>query len=276
VLEQTLYNRVLSGISLGGDEYFYTNPLASDGVFGFNQGHPSRQPWFEVSCCPTSLCRFLPTVPGHFYAVRDDSFYVNLFAAGSAAVSVSGVIFHLEQATRYPWEGTVTLAVDPETPTRARLHLRIPGWAGGRILGGSLYSADRPEEAPRLILNGEATEIRMEIGYAVIDRIWRRGDRVELHLPMPVLKVRCDPRVTANRGRAALQRGPVVYCVEGHDVEGPLESIRVGDPDRIVPTWTPELLGGVVLLRGSGYAAIPYAVWANRGAGPMAVWLREG
>ncbi len=276
VLEQTLYNRVLSGVSLGGDEYFYANPLASDGVFGFNQGHPARQPWFEVSCCPTSLCRFLPTVPGCFYAVRDDSLFVNLFAAGSADVSVSGVAFHLEQATRYPWDGAVTLTVDPESPTRARLHLRIPGWADGHILGGSLYAPEQsPAARPRLLLNGEDAALGVENGYAIIAREWRQGDRIELHLPMPVLRVRCDPRVVENRDRVALQRGPVVYCVEGRDAEVPLETIRVGEPDRIAPSWAPDLLGGIVVLRGSGYTAIPYAVWANRGAGPMAVWLND-
>jgi DUF1680 family protein len=276
VLEQTLYNRVLSGVSLGGDEFFYANPLASDGVFGFNQGHPNRQPWFEVSCCPTSLCRFLPTVPGYFYAVRGSSLYMNLFAAGSADVSVSGVGFHLEQATRYPWDGAVALTVDPESPTRARLHVRIPGWTSGHILGSSLYAVERrPEGSPRLVLNGEDVALGVEMGYAVIDRVWRQGDRVELYLPMPVLRVQCDPRVVENRGRVALQRGPVVYCIEDRDVEGRLESIRAGEPGRIVSFWAPELLGGIVALRGPGYSAIPYAVWANRGAGPMAVWLND-
>ncbi len=276
VLEQTLYNGVLSGVSLGGDEYFYTNPLASDGIFGFNQGCPARQPWFEVSCCPTSLCRFLPTVPGYFYSVRADSLYVNLYAAGSADVSIAGTAFRLEQATRYPWDGTVTLTVDPESPTRARLHLRIPGWTRGCILGGSLYAPGRPvEPAPRLVLNGEDVGLELEQGYAVIDRLWSQGDRIELHLPLPVLKVRCDPRVTENQGRAALQRGPLVYCVEGRDAERPLESIRVDESDQIVPSWAPELLGGIIVLRGSGYAAIPYSLWANRGSGPMAVWLHD-
>jgi DUF1680 family protein len=276
VLEQTLYNAVLSGVSLDGRAYFYTNPLASDGMYGFSQGSPSRQPWFDVSCCPTSLCRFLPTLPGYQFAVRGNDLFVTQYASASAEIDAGGAGFRLVQETRYPWEGNVRLVVQPQAPSHVRLHLRIPGWARGEILGGSLYRCEGPAgEKPVLSVNGTMVPVVLQNGFAILDRTWSPGDVVQLSLPMPVLRVRCDPRVQHNAGRVALQRGPLVYCVEGRDAATLPDAIAIGREDRIDPAWEPGLLGGVVLLRGPGFAAIPYCTWANRGLGPMAVWLRE-
>ncbi len=274
VLEQTLYNRILSGVSLDGDEFFYTNPLESDGVFRFNHGSAGRQPWFEVSCCPTSLCRFFPSLPGYLYASCGNTIYVNLFVKGNAVVNAGGARFHVSQDTAYPWDGRIRITLSPETATRARLMVRVPGWAQERILGANLYCFQEPcAQAPVLALNGRPLPVELENGYAVIDRVWRDGDAVELTLPMPVRIVRCDPRVEENQGRGALQRGPLVYCVEGRDADRPLESIRLGDKSSLSAEPAQRLLGGLTVIKGPGFSAIPYYAWANRGPGPMRVWL---
>ncbi len=274
VLEQTLYNRILSGVSLDGDEFFYVNPLESDGVFRFNHGSAGRQPWFEVSCCPTSLCRFFPSLPGYLYAASGDTIYVNLFVKGSAVIDAGGTSFHLRQDTAYPWDGTIGLTVSPARETRARLLVRIPGWARETLLGAALYRfREARAEAPTLSLNGSPVSIELENGYAAIDRVWRDGDIVELRLPLPVRAVLCDSRVVENQGRAALQRGPIVYCVEGRDADRSLESIRLGDESKLSAEPAQRLLGGLTVIKGPGFSAIPYYAWANRGPGPMRVWL---
>lgn len=276
VLEQTLYNSLLCGVSLGGDEFFYTNPLESDGQFRFNHGSAGRQSWFDVSCCPTNLCRFFPSLPGYVHATVDTALYVNLFIAGRADIQIGGVPFHVVQETDYPWDGAVRLRIGPEQRARMELRVRIPGWAREQIMGGNLYRFERPHpEAPSLRLNGETVHVEMDKGFAVLDREWDEGDMVELSLPMPVRKVLCDDRVVDNRGKAALQRVPIVYCVEGRDAERPLDAISLGPEADYTACREPGLLGGIVALRAEGVTAIPYFAWANRGTGPMRVWLRN-
>jgi len=276
VLEQTLYNSLLCGVSLRGDEFFYTNPLESDGKFRFNHGSAGRQAWFDVSCCPTNLCRFFPSLPGYVHATAGTTLYVNLFIAGRAEVQVGGVRFSVAQETDYPWSGAVRLLINPERRTRMELRVRMPGWARERIMGGSLYRFERPNpETPSLRLNGKTVKLQVDKGYAVIDREWDAGDIVELVLPMPVRKVLCDPRVVDNRGRAALQRGPLVYCVEERDADRPLTTLSLGAETSLTAHRDPALLGGIVALRGKGLTAVPYYVWANRGPGPMEVWLKN-
>ncbi len=276
VLEQTLYNGLLSGVALNGKEFFYTNPLESDGEFPFNHGSAGRQPWFDVSCCPTNLCRFFPSLPGYLYAAEGDSVYVNLFMGSSAELKAAGHLFRIVQETGYPWSGTVRLTVSPDRPARMRLMIRIPGWALDRIMGGNLYRFEQPSKTvPELRLNGKAVRIDMERGYAVIDRKWEADDVIELSLPMPVRKVLSDSRVSDDAGKAAIMRGPIVYCVEGRDAERSLDSISLSSEPSLTARFEPGLLGGVVAIRGTGFTAIPYYAWANRGAGPMRVWLRD-
>jgi hypothetical protein len=278
VLEQTLYNGVLSCVSLDGERFFYPNPLESDGQFAFNHGSSGRRPWLEVSCCPTSLCRFLPTLPDYLYAAGGGALYVNLFAGSRLELEADGTRFEVEQRTDYPWAGAVRLRLSPRRPGAAlRLLLRVPGWAQGRILGGELYRFARGSAGePSLKLNGRAVPLELEKGYAVLAREWQPGDEVELALPLPVRKVRCDPRVADNRGRAALQRGPLVYCLEQRDSAVPLAELALGREEELAAAWEPRLLGGVAAVRGPGFRAIPYFAWANRGDGPMRVWLGDG
>jgi uncharacterized protein len=277
VMEQTLYNGVLAGKALRGDEYFYTNPLESDGSYAFNHGSAGRQRWFDVSCCPTGMSRFFPSLPGYVYAAAGDTVYANLFIAGSATVETAAGKIGITQETDYPWAGTVRVTLHPEHPARMRFMLRIPGWAREQIMGGHLYRFERPAlEQPTVRVNGKAVDADVADGYAVIDRTWTDGDVVDLVLPLPVRKVLCDERVIDNRGKAALQRGPLVYCVESRDAGMPLDALRLGEETVLEARPMPGHLGGIVGIRGEGFTAVPYYAWANRGPGPMRVWLPNG
>ena len=277
VLERTLYNGLLSGVSLDGDKFFYVNPLAADGEMKFNAGSFGRQEWFGTSCCPGNLARFLPSLAGYAYAADAEGIYVNLYAEGGATVEVGGVNVEVEQRTRYPWDGAVRLTVSPDAPAEFEVRLRIPGWATGRPVPSDLYRfSDEVSEPWALSVNGEPQSPAVEEGYAILRRGWKAGDTIDLALPMPVRRVVADDRVEADRGRVALQRGPLVYCFEGVDHPGKkLEDLRLPDDLDLAPQHRPDLLGGVMILTGGGLRAVPYYAWNHRGAGEMAVWLRR-
>jgi len=283
VLEWTLYNGLLAGVSLSGDRFFYTNPLESDGRTGFNQGAAERQPWFEVACCPGNICRFLPSLPGYVLAQKDDTVYVNLFIQGAADLEVRGRTVRLAVETDYPWRGDMKLIVKPQAPLVFEIALRIPGWSLGRPLPGDLYAFAEPEEdPPALQVNGEIQPLRLRGGYAGLRRLWKPGDEIELVLPMPVRRIVARPEVLAARGRVALTRGPLVYCFEAADNGGRVLDRAIPDGMAFEPRSQSGLLGGVTILVGrnpSGkdvLTAVPYYAWAHRGPGEMAVWLSRG
>jgi len=274
VLERVMYNGLLSGVGLRGDLFFYQNPLES-------AGRVERSPWFEVACCPPNVLRFLPSVPGYFYAVRDDVLYVNLFAGGRGEVEIGGTKVVLAQETRYPWEGEVKIAVDPASPVAFTLNVRIPGWARNEAVPGGLYRfLDAAAEKPSLKVNGRIEDAALDKGYASMRRKWAKGDVVELVLPMPVRRVVADEAVQADAGRVALQRGPLVYCLEGVDNGGRILDLSLADGAALEAEFRPDVLNGVVVLSGQAAAggkakaflAIPYYAWANREIGEMAVW----
>lgn len=276
VLELSLYNGFLSGVSFSGTEFFYTNPLASDGKTAVNRGSLGRQPWFDCSCCPTNDVRFIASLPGYVYASDADSLYVNLFVAGEGQVEVGGQSVHLRQETNYPWEGRVRLQVDPAQKSEFALRIRIPGWAKNQPVPSDLYRFAETESAGFVLtVNGESVTPTLEKGYAVLQRLWRAGDVVELSLPMAVRRVLCHEAVEANRGRVALMRGPLVYCVEGVDNGGSVSHIGLADDAPLTVEQRPELLNGVTVIRSGALTAIPYYAWSHRGAGEMAVWLRQ-
>lgn len=277
VLERTLYNGLLAGVSLSGTEFFYPNPLATDGASNFNYGTGSaRSPWFDCSCCPTNVARFLPSLPGYQYAVRGDALFVNLYVAGHAELAVGGVDTSLTQATDYPWDGAVRLDVAPARPLRFRLHLRVPGWSRGHPIPGQLYRYldDRPASVT-VTVNGTVQEIEVADGYLVLDREWSQGDSVGLELEMPVRRVVADERVTADRGRIAIERGPLVYCAEGVDNGGTVLEKTVARDREFEPVPLGRELEGARGLRGGDLLLVPYYAWGHRGAGEMTVWLRE-
>jgi DUF1680 family protein len=292
VLERILYNGFLSGISLDGERFFYPNPLAADGTRAFNQGQKGRSEWFDCSCCPTNVVRFLPSIAGAVYAQRDRDLYVNLFLAGRGELTVGGVKVGVRQETRYPWDGKVRVGLDPARPVELAVHVRIPGWAQGRPVPSDLYRyADAGTTPFALAVNGQVAKPEVVSGFAVLRRTWRAGDTVQLELPMEVRRVLSHERVTANAGRVALERGPVVYCAEAVDNGGRVFNLVLPDDARLEATHRPDLLGGVTVVTGRAIAllpddggrsvvtreqdfvAIPYYAWAHRGLGEMAVWL---
>ncbi len=323
VLERTLYNGFLSGIALEGNKFFYPNPLASDGKQPFNKGVCERSPWFDCSCCPVNIVRFMPSIASFIYATRADSLYVNLYVAGSGTIRLQDKSVTIQQKTDYPWQGKITLRVDPDQPQAFTLRLRIPGWAQGKPVPSELYTyltrpagssqgAESGEPSAKskklnpalksitLQVNGKVVTPEMQHGFAVIQRTWQPGDTVQLDLPMPVRRVLANEKVEADRGRVALERGPLVYCVEGIDHQGRVSNLVLPDAALLTARHRPDLLGGITVLEGQGLralerggqgtatdskdtgktasqpvslTAIPYYSWNHRGAGEMAVWL---
>jgi DUF1680 family protein len=286
VMERTLYNGLLSGVSLDGKSFFYPNPLES-------AGQHRRSPWFGVACCPGNITRFMASVPGYVYAQQGDTLYVNLFVGSTASIKMdANRTVKLVQETRYPWDGDVKITVDPGRSGRFAINVRIPGWARNEATPSDLYRfADKVEEPVTLKVNGQPVPIRLDKGYVRLDRAWKRGDVIELRLPMPVRRVVANDQVAADRGRVALQRGPIVYCAEWPDnPHGHVRNLVLPDSAVLTSEFKPDLLHGVQIIKGRALAlaydeagqvtkteqdfvAIPYYAWANRGPGEMIVWL---
>ncbi len=282
VLERTCFNGFISGAALTGDRFFYPNPLEYDGAATFNHGYAGRAPWFGCACCPPNLVRTTAAITGYFYAVRDQSLYVNCFAASEGVVPVAGGEVTVRQETDYPWSGRVRLTVSPAAPTSLTLRVRIPGWVRGRPVPSELYGYDEATPAAwSLRVGGQAVAAPLEQGYAVLTRVWRAGDVVELDLPMPVRTVHASPHVAALAGRVALERGPVVYCVEGQDSPVAPGDLTLSPRAEVTAVAQAGLLGGVTTLAvtdgpATAFTAVPYYAWNNRGLAPMAVWLKRG
>ena len=287
VLERSLYNGFLSGVDFSGDRFFYVNPLAFDGEYRFNRDDSNvRLGWFNCSCCPTNVVRVFPSLGGYIYAQRDDSLTVNLYVNSRATIDVNGAPVEIAQESDYPWSGAIKILLQPEQATQFGLRLRIPGWACNQPVPGDLYcyqddlAPTSTQEAISLSVNGEAIPLQMEKGYALIERTWQAGDVVELNLPMPVKRLLCDERVGNNVNKVALERGPLVYCVEGVDNGGQALELTLSGQASFHTEWKSDLLGGVNRIRiaqpGSPapeIVAIPYYAWAHRGIGEMALWL---
>lgn len=275
VLERVLYNGFLSGVSFSGKEYFYPNPLASDGEWTFNKGSNVRQPWFGCSCCPTNVVRFLPSLPGYAYAVKDDVVYVNLFVGSDATLTVNGQSVRLTQETNYPWDGTVKVEVDAEVDFELRL--RLPGWAQGDPVPSDLYRyVDKVDDTPTLLVNGEAVDLNVKAGFVCVRRTWSRGDSVVLTLPMSVRCVVAHEAVEDDRGRVAVERGPLVFCAEAVDNGKGVRERVLSNSATWAVNFQANLLNGVVVLKCEGWTLIPYYAWCHRGANEMAVWLQGG
>jgi uncharacterized protein len=293
VIERTAYNAILSSVALSGNQFFYVNPLASDGKYAFNADNSTgRRPWFTCSCCPPNLARFLASFGEYIYARRDRDVYVNLFVAGSTQVKLDGQAVRLRQATEYPWQGDVTVAVEPKREVEFALHVRIPGWAREQPVPSNLYRyADGAGRPYTVSVNGQPQKVELDKGYAVLKRKWKAGDSVKLSLPMPVRRVVSDDRVTANAGRVALERGPIVYAMEAVDNGGNVFNVVLPDDAPLSAERRPELLGGVTVITGKALAmlpgedgrsvvtrehsftAVPYNVWSQRGEDQMEVWI---
>lgn len=274
VIERTLYNGLLSGLSLDGQKFFYPNALESDGTYKFNRGACTRQDWFDCSCCPTNLIRFIPSLPGLLYSKTKDTVYLNLYASNTARIDLENHSITLKEETAYPWNGDVRLRIDSTNVGPFSLRFRVPGWVRNEVLPGDLYSYVHPS-APDIsaAINGETVETPIRNGYITLTRNWKPGDTVEVIFPMRVREVRANEKIDDDAGKLALEYGPLVYAVEETDNKENFDAIAIGTTDGFEVTRDPELLGGVNVLRGKNLTAIPYYAWSNRGAGKMKVWL---
>ncbi|WP_266367077.1 glycoside hydrolase family 127 protein [Tellurirhabdus rosea] len=280
VFERVLYNGFLAGVSLEGDKFFYVNPLASDGQHKFNvRTAATRAPWFNTSCCPTNVVRFLPSLPGYIYALRGNALYVNLLTENETEVTLNNQKVKISQQTNYPWEGSVRLTVSGEKPVAFPMMLRIPGWATGQPMPGSLYQYTNPASKPiQVLINGKPQSIKTENGYVRLSRTWKPGDVVTLRLDMPVREVVANEKVTSDKGLIAIERGPLVYCAEGIDNNGQALKATLAPGQRFSTVVQKDLLGGITVLKSSAPAAltlIPYYAWSNRGPGEMTVWFGQ-
>ena len=284
-MERILYNGFLDGVSLKGDRFFYQNPLMSYGNY-------DRFDWINTPCCPPNVVRLIASLGNYLYATEGPDIYVNLFVGSTVHAGDGPSAVTLRQDTRYPWDGHVWLHVDPEMPAqRFAVNVRLPGWTGEDVMPGDLYRFQDPVHDPVVVkVNGRPTSVQPVRGYAQIDREWRRGDTIELDLPMPVRRVVANPLVADDAGRVALERGPLVYAAEWPDNGGHALNIVVSDGASLTTEFHPDLLNGIEVITGTVQAvtrsrgtatdaqphrlvAIPYYAWANRGMGEMAVWL---
>jgi Uncharacterized protein conserved in bacteria len=285
VLERSLFNGALAGISLAGDRFFYPNPLAS-------YKGDTRKEWFGTACCPSNIARLLASIGNYLYAHDGQDIWLNIYAGSTTTVPLESNHVKIVQQTNYPWDGGISLLLEPERPQTFSLRLRIPGWARNQAISGDLYrfSAEADEQAV-IQVNGKPLAYQMENGYAIVRNRWKKGDRVTLELPMEIQRVVALDSVTQNRGRVALQRGPLVYCLEKTDNPDGIFNVILRDDSPLSASWEPDLLGGIYTISGQlafvkpaadgssvntsiqPFKAIPYFAWANRGAHPMQVWI---
>ena len=287
VLERSLYNAALDGLSLSGDRFFYGNPLASPGQY-------ERSEWFGTACCPANIARLVGSLGNYIYNKSKDAIWVNLFIGSSTGFMVDDDPVYLQQKTNYPWEGRVNIKISPRTEKDFNVYVRIPGWARNEVVPGNLYRyTEGSNERVRISLNGLPVGFRFEKGYAIIRRAWQKDDVLTIDFPMEARLVAANPEVAADRDKLAVQRGPLVYCIEGADNRGKAWNMLLPRNTRFEATFNKNLLGGVATLstdlpvleiasdgqstvtKKKRVTAIPYFVWCNRGAGPMQVWIPE-
>ena len=286
ILEKTLYNSMLSGVSLSADRFFYPNPLESD-------GRHKRSEWFGCACCPSNVARFVPAIPGYIYALSNKDLYVNLFISNEADINIGKNPVRIVQDANFPWDGKVNITVSPGEAVKFSVMIRIPGWVQNEAIPGDLYRFDDKVNEPYSIaINGEQFKAIVENGYAEIERNWMEGDKIEIDFPMPVRKVIADERIADDKGKIAIQRGPVIYCAEWADNNsGNILNLLIDKNDQPVSEFIPSLLNGTQVIKTRGFQTyrradgtleklseeivtlIPYALWNNRGPGQMRVWL---
>lgn len=294
-LERTLYNGVISGMSIDGGKFFYPNPLASDGKYKFNADNTiERQPWFGCACCPSNLCRFIPSVPGYMYAVKDNSVYVNLFSDNTSTISVGKGKVVLREKTMYPWNGDVRIDVVSNSAGKFNMKIRIPGWLRNKVVPSDLYFYDDSIKLNYSVsVNGKKVDGQIDNGYLTIDRKWKKGDNIDIHFDMKPRLVKANANVYDDYGRVAVERGPLVYCAEWADNDFDVFHFILNKNTTFTVNDKPELLGGIKEVTANGLVfttddngkvsvdnkiitLIPYYAWCHRGPGKMIVWMASG
>jgi DUF1680 family protein len=281
VIERTLYNGLISGIAIDGDNFFYPNPLESDGKYPFNQGLPTRQQWFDCSCCPTNIIRFIPSIPGLIYATKNDTLFVNLYISNNANVAINDNKIAVSQTTGYPWNGNIKISIKPEKESSFTLKLRIPGWAQNQVLPGDLYRYKNTEsEKVDLMVNGEKSEQPIKEGYITLTQNWKIDNNIELRIPMKIQQVIANEKVVADKNLVAFEYGPFVYCAEEADNKAIDKIFFTKNTDLSIQNKRIHSdLVNAIIGKTSTYnepvQLIPYYIWANREVGKMKVWFPQ-
>ena len=296
VLEKTLYNGLISGIGLDGKSFFYTNAMQivkatnKQTKNGFTEEHAevTRSGWFDCSCCPTNLTRLLPSVPGYMYAQKQNNIYINLFVKSTASIMNGKNKISITQDHAYPWKGDLHFRVDPATTSTFTIQVRIPGWARNEAIPSSLYSyADKMQGTVVIKINGTPVKFKTEKGFAILNRTWKKGDQIDMILPMETRKVVTENTVPENKGLIALQQGPIMYCAEWADNDSSTSNIIIPADATFTTSFKPSLLNGVNVIQTNvwktegntkqlkPFVGIPYYAWANRGKGEMSLWMKE-
>jgi DUF1680 family protein len=292
ILEKSLYNGLISGVGMDGKSFFYTNAMEIKNTFHHKDMEAQRSGWFPCSCCPTNVTRLVPSIPGYMYAQSGGDLYVNLFINSTANVRINNKEVTIEQQNNYPWDGKLIFKIIPATSTAFALRLRVPGWASEHAMPSDLYAfANRSDKKVELKINGKPAEYTMDKGYAVANRTWKKGDVVEMILPMEVRKVVANQNLKDDIGKMALQRGPLMYCAEWPDNNGKVSNLILPQAATFSTEVKPDLLDGVTVLKSEAsavmvdsntntvsttkqaFTAIPYYAWAHRGKGEMMIWF---
>ena len=294
MVERTLYNGILGGIGLDGKSFYYANPMEYTTRNGKLSGENKRSPWFQCSCCPSNICRFMPSIPGYIYAQKGDQVFVNLYIGSETTLDIDTKNkIELKQISNMPWDGKIRfeLSTNNKKGTQFSLNLRVPGWIDGRIFPTDLYNVKEVSEYGEILkINGEAVGIRRnKSGYFEINRLWKNGDVVELNLPLETQKVYSNEKIETNRNLVAIQHGPLMYCAEFADNEGKTSNIVFGSNNTFKSKFDPSLLNGVLTLstdakvinftdqeistNSKSIKLIPYFARSNRGIGEMKLWF---
>ena len=277
IIERTLYNGLISGLSLDGTKFFYPNTLESDGIYQFNRGKCTRQSWFDCSCCPTNIVRFIPSLPKLLYSSTQDDLYVNLYASNETDINLVSTEVHISQTAQMPWEGKVKmrLTFNRENPNFT-MRFRVPYWVTNQVLPSDLYAYNQPYDSSiRLAINGESVDFKIAEGYIIINRQWSNGDLINIDFPMKTRTVRAHPLVKEDEDKIAVERGPIVYAFEEIDNQGLMDEIKLDKDESFEVVYNATLLEGVTTLQTKKYIAIPYYSWSNRGVGKMKVWINK-
>lgn len=294
ILEKSLYNGLLSGVGMDGKSFFYTNAMEIKNHYKHADMEAARAGWFTCSCCPTNITRLIPSIPGYMYALKENNVYINLFATSTSNIIINSKKVTITQQNNYPWDGNLSFSIEPASSTAFTVRIRIPGWAQGQAIPSDLYTfSHTPGKKIIILVNGKPTEYTMDNGYAVISKTWKKGDHIQLELPMTVEKIISNKKVINNKGKIALQFGPLIYCLESPDNFGATSNVIVPETSTFTTQFQPALLKGVMTLHGNGIAvmidkeknsvqtkaqpvtAIPYYAWAHRGKGEMTVWIPQ-
>jgi DUF1680 family protein len=292
VLEKSLYNGLISGVGMDGKSFFYTNAMEIKNSYSHRDMEAERSGWFPCSCCPTNVARLIPSVPGYVYAQKDNDVYVNLFISSDANLVVNKKNLQIVQKNNYPWEGDLQFTVSPQNALPFNLLIRIPGWSANEAIPSDLYQfATASNSKVEVKINGQAVGYTLKNGYAVLSRTWKKGDQVEVFLPMEVRRVVANNNIKDDRGKVALQKGPIIYCAEWADNNGRAANLIVPSNAVFQTEFRKDLLNGVMVLKTEvptvvvnndantittetrTMTAIPYYSWAHRGKGEMVVWF---